>query len=335
MRKSGLLLLATSLLIGAGTPSLAAGPAKLSVTEKNREIVTEYARLRGAGRTYEGTEKFATTGNIEHNPEIAEGMEGDKSFLENRRKAHPDKYDTVDKYVNVVHNVLADGDLVAVKSHLFASRNDPGREFLDMWRVENGKFVEHWDIIQPISREAIDRGMLACGAGLTYEAAKALKDTADNPTCGKSNPHADSKANRKLVLDYLKLEDRAGKQAKSAAAYVSPGFVQHSPEIAPGRKGLLAYLAANRAARRTDGRMQYVRHVIADGDLVMVHRWVTTRSNPRGTVYIDLFRVKRGKIGEQWQIVQPVPPFSVAGRSMTGGADTPLEPDRRKGSPDQ
>ena len=334
MRKSGLLLLATSLMLGTGSRGFAAGGGQPSATERNRAIITEYARMRELGETYKVEVKYTVPNNIEHNPEIGEGITGDKDFLEKRRLAHPEKYDTVDKYVNVVQTIVADGDLVAVKSHLFASAKDPGREFVDMWRIKNGKFVEHWDIIAPISKEAVERGLLACGSGMTYAAAKALKDTADHPTCGNPDKHANRVANRKLVLDYMKLVQVPGKQAKAVNTYVARDLVQHTATVPAGRKALLDYLSAHEKAWRADHRTQTIRHVIADGDMVMVHSWVTTRSDPRGTVYLDLFRVKHGKIAEHWDIVEPVPAYSAAGRSMTGGPDTPLEPNRHKRDPD-
>ncbi len=333
MHRTCLSMVALSLALcacGSHQPS-PPGDTAQTLTEANRAIITEYARLRGRGATYEVTEKYDTAGRVEHNPDIADGLGGDKQFLESRREAHPDKYDPVNKYVNVVHLVLADGDLVAVKSHLFASAKDPGREFLDMWRLKDGKFVEHWDIIQPIASAAVAQGMLGCGGGLTYAAASKLKDTADNPTCGKPDPTADSAANRKLVLDYMELGQQPGRLADAVNRYLAADFVQHSPNIPAGRQGLLDYLQARAKARAADKRSQKIQHVIADGDLVLVHRWVTSASDPRGSAYIDIFRVKGGKISEHWDIVQPIPANSLAGHSMTGGVDTPLEPQRHKG----
>jgi predicted SnoaL-like aldol condensation-catalyzing enzyme len=89
-------------------------------------------------------------------------------------------------------------------------------------------------------------------------------------------------------------------------------------------------MTARAASRAADNRTSHIARVIADGDLVLVHRRVTSDSDPRGTAYADLFRVRDGKVIEHWDVVQPIPDFSVSGRSMVDG---PLEPGRYKGGP--
>jgi predicted SnoaL-like aldol condensation-catalyzing enzyme len=47
--------------------------------------------------------------------------------------------------------VIADGDYVAVHHHLTLRGDDgPGLAVVDLWRLEDGKLVEHWDVEQPV-----------------------------------------------------------------------------------------------------------------------------------------------------------------------------------------
>ncbi|NUP30269.1 MAG: SnoaL-like domain-containing protein, partial [Streptomycetaceae bacterium] len=46
--------------------------------------------------------------------------------------------------------IIAEGDLVAVHSHYVNYPGDRGSAILDLFRVRNGKIVEHWDIIQAV-----------------------------------------------------------------------------------------------------------------------------------------------------------------------------------------
>ena len=43
---------------------------------------------------------------------------------------------------------VAEGDLVVVHSHLVRKPGDRGMAVMDIFRLENGKIVEHWDVLQ-------------------------------------------------------------------------------------------------------------------------------------------------------------------------------------------
>jgi predicted SnoaL-like aldol condensation-catalyzing enzyme len=301
------------------------------LTEQSRAIITDYATMRSSGQTYEAHNKYDAQLRVEHDPWVADGLGGDEAFIERRREAAPEKFDSVERYVNVMHNIIADGGLVAIKSHVFTNASDPGRVFVDIWRLEGGKIVEHWDVIQQVETNPANPAPVGCGVGTTYEAAKSAPDTVRNPACGHPKAGEDAAANRKRILDYMEMGMQAGKLAEAVNAYVAADFVQHSVRIPPGRQGLIDYLEPRMASRRSDNQKSEVARVLADGDMVLVHRRVWSDSNPRGTAYVDLFRLKDGKIVDHWDVVQQIPEFSVSGRSMTGGPETPLEPGRHKG----
>ncbi len=61
-----------------------------------------------------------------------------------------------------VKRVIADGDLVALHVHSQLSPEDAGEAVVDIFRFDNeGKIVEHWDVIQAVPKEknASGRGM--------------------------------------------------------------------------------------------------------------------------------------------------------------------------------
>ena len=57
-----------------------------------------------------------------------------------------------DQRVEVLHAVT-EGDLVALHVHSRRVPGEEGRAIVDIFRVEDGKVVEHWDVIQPIPKE--------------------------------------------------------------------------------------------------------------------------------------------------------------------------------------
>jgi predicted SnoaL-like aldol condensation-catalyzing enzyme len=50
-----------------------------------------------------------------------------------------------------IKRVIADDDLVVIHHHVKMTNEDRGTAVVDIFRVEDGKVIEHWDIIQEIA----------------------------------------------------------------------------------------------------------------------------------------------------------------------------------------
>jgi predicted SnoaL-like aldol condensation-catalyzing enzyme len=74
---------------------------------------------------------------------VPDGIEAFLKFVKYRRDKYPGAR-------NEVKRVIAEGDLVALHVHSVVIPGSPGRQIVDIFRVENGKVVEHWDVIQEI-----------------------------------------------------------------------------------------------------------------------------------------------------------------------------------------
>jgi len=46
--------------------------------------------------------------------------------------------------------------LVALHVHSQTTKEERGRAIVDIFRVENGKIVEHWDVIQDIPEKSVN-----------------------------------------------------------------------------------------------------------------------------------------------------------------------------------
>ncbi|MGD0750756.1 MAG: nuclear transport factor 2 family protein [Anaerolineales bacterium] len=80
---------------------------------------------------------------IQHNPQVPTGIEAARVGLKAMLTAMPGfHYD--------FNRVLVDGDLVAVYSHVTTGTGDRGNAVVDIFRAVNGRFIEHWDVIQPV-----------------------------------------------------------------------------------------------------------------------------------------------------------------------------------------
>ena len=320
-----------TLLVSAST-ALPAMPDHKAQTEASRKAILDFARLLYVERKpQEAFGRYFADDLIQHDPLIGDGSHGDEAFLKKRREKDPEKFLPDNQYATVVDNILADGDLVAVKSHVFTNPQDPGRAFVDIWQVKDGKFVEHWDIVQPVVKNPKNDATMWCGDASTYAEALKVGDTVKQPTCGPSGPASNREKSLETVNAYRQMLAQPGRVTEAVNTYLAKDFVQHSPHIPPGRDALAAYFNDGAAKRKASGRKSLVARVIADGDFVLYHRLVTSNDNPRGTAYADLFQVKDGKIVAHWDVVQPIPSFTVSGRSMVIG---PLEPGRTRGGPE-
>lgn len=89
----------------------------------------------------------------QHNPRVPDGPEIFAQFFENFFKQNP----TVS---NDVKRVIAEDDLVAIHSHSRMGADDRGRAIIDIFRVEDGKIVEHWDVIQSVPETSANKNSM-------------------------------------------------------------------------------------------------------------------------------------------------------------------------------
>ena len=84
---------------------------------------------------------------IQHNPLAHEGIKGFKGFIGFLKNKFPNGR-------NNVKRVLTDGDFVVLHVHARGNPEERGNAIIDIFRLENGKIVEHWDVIQPAPEKA-------------------------------------------------------------------------------------------------------------------------------------------------------------------------------------
>jgi predicted SnoaL-like aldol condensation-catalyzing enzyme len=89
----------------------------------------------------------------QHNPNAADGPEGFKRFIEFLREKFPNAHSEIKK-------VFADGDYVILHVRAVREPGTRGNAIVDIFKLENGKIVEHWDVVQPIpDQSANNNGM--------------------------------------------------------------------------------------------------------------------------------------------------------------------------------
>ncbi|MEU3424517.1 MULTISPECIES: nuclear transport factor 2 family protein [Streptomyces] len=120
-------------------------PSDLDKTEANRALVLEFAEKVLKGADYSAlTDYISTETYDQHNPEAADGLDG---FGAAAAKWAEQGKNLVYKDV---HKAVAEGDFVLLQSE---GEFGVPVAYWDLFRVADGKIVEHWDAITPVPAE--------------------------------------------------------------------------------------------------------------------------------------------------------------------------------------
>jgi predicted SnoaL-like aldol condensation-catalyzing enzyme len=109
----------------------------------NRDVVLAFYEAGVNRRDYAAAFKHLGDRYIQHNPNVADGREGFREFFDFLETKFP-------KFRVEIKRVFIEGDMVAVHVRSFDGPTPNGEAGVDIFRLEAGKIVEHWDVIQPI-----------------------------------------------------------------------------------------------------------------------------------------------------------------------------------------
>jgi predicted SnoaL-like aldol condensation-catalyzing enzyme len=211
---------------------------------------------------------------IQHNLGVGDGLAGFGAVLQAAQgtiKASPAR-------------VFQDGDFVVVHTDY----NFFGLKIgFDIFRLENGQVVEHWDNLQ-------DKPAQPNPSGHTM---------IDGPTAVVDTEK--TVANKNLVNAFVTDILLGGKYDKLPTYIDSANYTQHNPAIADGLDGLSNALAAMAKAGITM-RYDRVHKVLGEGNFV-----VTVSEGEfagKHSAFYDLFRINEGKIVEHWDVIETILP---------------------------
>ena len=147
MNKSLLAALAvafTPLLLG---PLLFSGPAFAADLEANKKIVVDFYEKALNQKDFDAAAKYFGPRYTQHNPGAPDGPEGFKRLVTLLKEKFPNSH-------NEIKRVIAEGDLVVLHVHSVREPGQRGRAIVDIFKVENGKIVEHWDVVQDVPEKS-------------------------------------------------------------------------------------------------------------------------------------------------------------------------------------
>lgn len=215
---------------------------------------------------------------IQHNPQVPTGRQAILGFLP-VLKEHGTTYTT--------HRIFSDGDFVVLHNTYTNAQPFGNKELVafDIWKINDGKIVEHWDAVTPVvSKTANGRTQVDGVTELTD-----LDKTEENKTLVKelvTNVFINGKSD--IITNYISTKQ----------------YDQHNPMVKDGLTGLqeaIAYLSS----QNNMFKYHKIHTILGQGNFVLAV--VEGTWNQKPYVFYDLFRVKNGKIVEHWDVVNEIP----------------------------
>lgn len=119
----------------------------LSQKEINKQNVIHFYDAAINQKNYDLAAHYLGSRYTQHNPTAADGPEGFKKFIEFLRDKYPKSHSEITQ-------VFADGDYVILHVHSIREPGTRGRAIIDIFKLEKGKIVEHWDVVQDIPEKS-------------------------------------------------------------------------------------------------------------------------------------------------------------------------------------
>jgi len=123
-----------------------AGHPSATVQEANKKVVLAFYQQLFGDKDTAAVDQYILPAYIQHNPGVADGAAAFK-------KAAAGWFKGASKSKIDVQHIAADGDLVFL--HIRNTKPDGTlRSTIDIFRLENGKIAEHWDVQQDVPDQA-------------------------------------------------------------------------------------------------------------------------------------------------------------------------------------
>lgn len=122
--------------------------SQTQLAEQNKKIVTDFYEgvfLKHQVKAY--ADRYIGDQYIQHNPHVPDGKAPFVDFFTGHFKENPEAK-------SVIKRAVAEGDLVFLHVHSTQNAQDRGVAIVDIFRVQNGKIVEHWDVQQAIPKQS-------------------------------------------------------------------------------------------------------------------------------------------------------------------------------------
>jgi predicted SnoaL-like aldol condensation-catalyzing enzyme len=110
---------------------------------RNLELVLEMYREVLIKMDSSAVDRYMRPDYIQHSQLAEPGVAGLKDFLDHVRQATPGAKQDIKR-------AFVDGDHVIVHTHVRPQPDEAGLAVVDIFRVQDGRIAEHWDVLQQV-----------------------------------------------------------------------------------------------------------------------------------------------------------------------------------------
>ncbi|MCP3406660.1 nuclear transport factor 2 family protein [Bradyrhizobium sp. CCGB01] len=138
--RSAAMVVASALMLSLASAAAIAASAQ---EEANRKTVLAFYEKGLNQKDADAALAYVGDRYVQHNPNAADGPEGFRKFIGFLREKFPNSHSDIKRS-------FVDGDYVILHVHAVREPGTRGNAIVDIFKLENGKIVEHWDAVQPI-----------------------------------------------------------------------------------------------------------------------------------------------------------------------------------------
>jgi predicted SnoaL-like aldol condensation-catalyzing enzyme len=146
MKLAGKMALVAVLILTLGGAAMAE-----KLTEANKKVIGAFAQLVFVKKDLSAVDQYVRSDYIQHNPLVKQGASGFREFFSTWFASVPD-------WQYTLKNIVAEGDQVWVYGTYggtlkkdWLGINASGQKYsfdaVDIFRVQDGKLAEHWDVM--------------------------------------------------------------------------------------------------------------------------------------------------------------------------------------------
>lgn len=123
--------------------------ARDAAEQANHDLVLEMYHKVLIAMDSGAVDRYIAPGYVQHSSLAEPSVAALKGFLDRIRTESPDARQTI-------HRSFVDGDHVITHTHVVRWPGDAGLAVVDIFRVEEGMIVEHWDVIQDVPESPVN-----------------------------------------------------------------------------------------------------------------------------------------------------------------------------------